>query len=74
MADGNQVTVVARPHPLGVDTAFAKFNCGKTIAELLGPDVSRTVMVECGGYPVPREAWACVRPKPGVTLHVTLYP
>ena len=41
---------------------------------MLGRHVSNTARVECGGYPVPREAWGRVRPKAGTTLHVVLYP
>lgn len=75
MADGNQLcTVVAKPHPFDSDTVYCEFRAGMTIAEMLGDDVSNTASVYCGGYLVPREAWACVRPKEGVTLHVVSYP
>jgi hypothetical protein len=75
MADGNQLcTVVAKPHPFDSDTVYCEFQAGQTIAEMLGAGVSNTANVTCGGYPVPREAWGRVRPKAGVTLHVTMYP
>jgi hypothetical protein len=73
MADGN-CTLVARRHPLDSDVVCCEFRAGLTIAEMLGRGVAATASVTCGGYPVPREAWARVRPKAGVTLHVVVYP
>lgn len=74
MADGSQVTVVAKPQPFSADTVYAEVRAGQTIAQMLGPNVSRTASVTVGGYPVPRELWARVKPKPMSLVHVSIYP
>lgn len=68
------VMVVAKPQPFGGDTVCAKFAAGQTLAQMLGPDVSDTARVSVGGYLVPRDLWAHVKPKPLSTVHVVLFP
>lgn len=74
MADGSQITVVAKPQPFSGDVIYAECKAGQTLAQILGSNVSRTAQVTVGGYPVPRELWAHVKPKPLSTVHVALFP
>lgn len=75
MADGSSITVIANPHPFtGDETVYAECRAGQTLAQMLGPNVSNTAQVTVGGYPVPRELWAHVKPKPLSLVHVVLYP
>ena len=67
-------TLVARPHPLDSDTAFARVPAGQTLAQMLGPDASHSLQVAIGGCDVPSALWGVTRPKAGQTIHVTNYP
>lgn len=70
----NAITVVARPQPFAGDTVYAECRAGQTIAQILGPNVANAASVTIGGYPVPRELWAKVKPKPMTTMHIVVYP
>src|SRR6185437_6167986 len=74
MADGS-CTLVARPNLFDRDsTVYAEVQAGQTLAKMLGEQATLACEVSVGGYAVPRELWGRVRPKPGQTIHVAVYP
>lgn len=71
--------LILRAHPFTVDTGVYPVRGGQTLQAMLlegsrGRDIGPTVRVEIGGYEVPRELWANVRPKAGVPIHCTVMP
>lgn len=75
----DDVPLVLRPHPFSQDPGFVPVKSGQTIQQMLdqvaeGREICATLRVEVGGYEVPRELWARVRPKAGTALHVTVMP
>lgn len=77
MITGN--LLVLRPHPFTVDTGVYPVRAGQTLEAMLregaqGRDIGPTVRVEIGGFEVPRQLWAKVKPKAGVPIHCTVMP
>ena len=71
--------LVLRPHPLSTETGVFPVRAGQTIQQMLdgvaqGAQIAATLRVEIGGYEVPRELWARVRPKAMVPIHCTVMP
>ena len=71
--------LILRAHPFTQDTGVYPVRGGQTLQAMLtegarGRDIGPTVRVEIGGYEVPRELWAKVRPKAGVPIHCTVMP
>lgn len=71
--------LILRPHPFTVDAGIYPVRAGQTLEAMLleasqGRDIGPTVRVEIGGYEVPRQLWAQVRPKPGIAIHATVMP
>lgn len=71
--------LILRPHPFTTDTGVYPVRAGQTLEAMLreasmGRDIGPTLRVEIGGYEVPRQLWAKVKPKAGVPIHCTVMP
>lgn len=67
-------TIVCKPNPLRSESYFSKVQAGQTLLQMLGAEPSHSLSVSIGGYPIPRELWARIKPKPGQYIHVVNYP
>lgn len=71
--------LILRPHPFSTDAGMIAVRAGRTLQQMLddvaqGAVLAPTLRVEIGGYEVPRELWARVRPKAMVPIHCTVMP
>lgn len=71
--------LVLRAHPFSVNARVYPVRAGQTLQAMLheaaqGRDIGPTVRVEIGGYEVPRQFWAKVKPKAGIPIHCTVMP
>ena len=72
----NDQTLHIRPHALSQDMGVVTVRAGQSLADMLreavgGRELAEDVVVRVGGYEVPPELWARVRPKPGT--HILAY-
>lgn len=73
LAPESRVDVIARPHPLSLETHRLQFRHGVSIQCIVG-DCAISVRVQIAGEEVPRRMWPHVRPKPGVMVAVIRFP
>lgn len=70
----NELTVLAKPHPLRSDTVIAVFPAGTSLAGIVGQYADDAVSVVIEGEVIPREYWPYVRPKSGSAIEITRFP
>jgi sulfur carrier protein ThiS len=73
------VRVAAAPHPFRVERQVLGLPAGLTLAEMLeavqvDPLLRRHAHISVNGYPIPRENWGRVRPKPGAEVTIRVVP
>lgn len=67
------VLIQARPHILRDDVVTCEVGYGLSLEQMFGM-LSRNLEVLVGGFPVPREHWRFVRPKPGTEIVINALP
>lgn len=67
------IPVTARPHPFSMETVYAEFPAGQSLAEILGPH-ARACRMEVAGIEIPPEWYAHIRPKAGVPVVIVRFP
>lgn len=73
MPDGCQI--VCKANPFDRDSLVrAEVQAGQTLLQMLGDNATHACAVTVGGYPVPRELWAKVKPKAGTYINVAVFP
>lgn len=69
-----ECTILAQPHPFRTERVTCQVRAGQTLAQMLGADIAHSCEVTIGGYVVPRQLWARVRPKAGQQINVRVFP